>query len=113
MLNRSALIVRPTSHLIEWARQLDPSGSLPSADGEQTVYLVPDMLGMDEDAVLRMVWAEVFERQLLEWNVDESTWPDGRDLAMFKAWFHWELHSVVEDLCAEPLEDDDDWAGGD
>jgi hypothetical protein len=113
MLNRTALIVRPKEPLIEWARSLDTDGVLPSTAGEQTVYLVPDF---DDDRgferVLKQVWSEIFERELEGWYVDEAVWPARRTLAMFKKWFSIEYHTVIEDLCAWPLEDDENFHAG-
>lgn len=108
MLNRTAVIVRPKEPFIEWARSIDDDGTLPTAEGEQTVYLILDF---DDDRgfqhVLKQVWAEIFERELEGWYVDETLWPQDRTLAMFKKWFSIEYHTVIEDLCAWPLEDDE------
>jgi len=62
----------------------------------------------EREMVLEAVHAEVFERELAAWHIDEQDWPENRTFAMFKTWFAIELHSVVEDLCAGPLVDDDD-----
>ena len=71
MLNRAVLIVRPRRPFLEWAAQLDDSGLLPDVDGEQTAYLVPEF---EDDAkrerVLKLVYAEVFERELFGWHTD-------------------------------------------
>jgi len=108
MLNRAVLIVRPRRPFLEWAAQLDDSGLLPDVDGEQTAYLVPEF---EDDAkrkrVLKLVYAEVFERELFGWHTDESAWPQSRTFAMFQQWFTVELHSVVEDLCDTELYDDE------
>ena len=108
MLNRAALIVRPKQPYMAWAAGLDDSELVPSFDGEQTVYLVPAFEDDDEaEDVLAQVYAEIFEDQLFEWHTDEDAWPKGRTLAMFKEWFHIEMHSVVEDLCGYEILDDD------
>ena len=108
MLNRSALIVRPGEPFIKWALSLDDSGLVPSATGEQAVYLAPEW-GDDKEAekVLKSIWAEIFERELFGWHTDESAWPQKRSLKMFKEWFIIEMHSMIEDLCAYPIEDDE------
>ncbi|MCL4744443.1 MAG: hypothetical protein KJZ83_03405 [Burkholderiaceae bacterium] len=107
MLNRGVLIVRPAQPYVEWALSLDESGIAPDAEEEQTVYLIP---GFDDDhgaaRVLKAVFSEVFERELDGWHTDESRWPKNRTLATFKRWFRIEMHSVVEDLCADELYDD-------
>jgi hypothetical protein len=108
MLNRGALIVRPKQPYLDWAANLDESGLVPNPADEQTVYLVPSF-DDDEEAerILRKVYAEVFERELFGWHTDEKAWPKNRTLALFKTWFQFELHSIVEDLCGFELTDDD------
>ena len=108
MLDRGALIVRPKQPYLDWAASLDDSGLVPNPDDEQTVYLVPGFEDDKEAArVLRRVCGEVFARELRAWHTDESAWPGNRTLALFKRWFHFELHSVVEDLCDDALDDDE------
>jgi hypothetical protein len=108
MLNRCALIVRPKRPFLDWAAQLDDSGLVPDIKGEQTVYLVPEF-DYDSGAqqMLKVVFAEVFERELFGWHTDKSAWPQKRTLALFKKWFDIELHSMVEDLCDIELVDDE------
>jgi hypothetical protein len=106
MLNRGVVIVRPRQPYLDWAATLDDSGLVPQRDGEQTVYLLPSYEG-DEEAweILAEVWPTIFEGELWGWHTEEADWPQSRTFAMFKAWFDVELHSVVEDLCADPLID--------
>lgn len=108
MLNRALLIVRPKQPFLDWAAQLDDSGLVPKVEGEQTAYLVPEFEN-DDDAqrILRLVYTEVFERELYSWHTDESAWPKKRSLAVFRKWFEIELHSIVEDLCDFNLFDDE------
>jgi hypothetical protein len=109
MINRTALIVRPAQPYIDWAKSLpDADEILPTIDGEHTVYLVEQI---DDDRhfehVLKRVFAEIFERELFSWYLDESFWPQKRALSMFKKWFSIEYHTCVEDLLDAPLEDDE------
>lgn len=108
MLNRGVLIVRPRQPYHDWAARLDDSGIVSDPEDEKTVYLIPEFES-DTEAweVLEDVYAEIFERELEGWHTDESAWPQNRTFAMFKEWFDIELHSVVEDLCAYGIEDDD------
>jgi hypothetical protein len=109
MLNRAVLIVRPKQPYIEWAAGLDDSGLVPEFEGEKTAYLVPSFEDDDEaEDILKQIYAEIFERELEGWHTDESDWPQERTFAIFKQWFHLELHSVVEDLCAYALVEEDD-----
>lgn len=108
MLNRGVLIVRPAEPYMAWVRGLDATGVVPLADDEQTVYLVPGFEDDDEaEDVLKLVYAEVFERELDGWHTDEAAWPKNRTLATFKRWFKIEMHSTVEDLCSDVLFDDE------
>lgn len=108
MLNRGVLIVRPKQPYLDWAEGLDSSGVLPSVEGEQTVYLIPSFEDDDEaEAILKIVYKEIFERELDGWHADQSAWPKKRTYAIFKQWFRIELHSVVEDLCAYAIASDD------
>jgi hypothetical protein len=109
MLNRGALIVRPKQPYLDWAAGLDDSGLLPDPAGEQTVYLIP---GYEEEGelaeLLEVLYEEIFERELFGWHMDESAWPKKRTYAMFQEWFTIETHSMVEDLSADELVDDDE-----
>ena len=108
MLNRAVLIVRPKQPFLDWAAGLDDSGLVPDAEGEQTVYLVPEFESDEEGLrVLKRVYAEIFERELDGWHTDPSAWPQKRDFKTFQQWFSIELHSVVEDVVDDALIDDE------
>lgn len=108
MLNRAAMIVRPTQLFIDWVINLGDSGLLPDKDGEQTVYLVPEY-GSDEDTeeILKEIYQDIFESELHVWSQDEKQWPKKRDLDVFNQWFSVEFHSIIEDLCDYELRDED------
>ena len=109
MLNRGVLIIRPKQPYIDWAAGLDDSGVVPEFEGEKTAYLIPSFEDDAEaEAILEQNFADIFERELEGWHIDESVWPKKRTFSMFKQWFHLELHSVVEDLCAYELVEEDD-----
>jgi len=107
MLNRSALLVRPKQPFLDWAASLDDSGIVPAIDDEQTIYLIPEYDNDDAAGILKLVFAEVFERELFEWHTDEAAWPRDRTLALFRDWFDVQFHSVVEDLCDFEITDDE------
>jgi hypothetical protein len=94
---------------LAWAKSLDDSGAVPNPAGEQTVYLIPGF-GTEQESkdLLRLVHAEVFAQKLHGWHTIEADWPTDRSFAAFQKWLHVELHSVVEDICAAPLMDDDE-----
>jgi hypothetical protein len=93
---------------MDWAKSLDDSSLIPTVEGEKTVYLVPEFdTDQDAEKLLRTVYSEIFERELFAWHTDQSDWPQKRNYAMFKQWFKVELHSMIEDLCSDPIEDDE------
>ncbi len=108
MINRGSVIVRPKQPFIDWAEKLDDSGLVPNPEGERTVYLIPEY---DDDVealeVLSKCFDIIFEEELMGWHTDESAWPKNRSFSMFREWFSFEFHSLVEDLCDYPLVDDE------
>jgi len=107
MLNRTALIVRPAQPFIEWARDIDDS-ILPDPDGEQHIYLVSEFDDERQfEKMLKLVYSEIFERELESWFIEEELWPKDRTFAMFLQWFKIEYHTIIEDLCDYPLQDDE------
>ena len=52
---------------------------------------------------LAEVSSDIFEEQLNGWYRVPSVWPDDRELNVFLRWFDCSFHSVVVDLCDEPL----------
>jgi len=117
-INRSAITMKPRRPFLEWARRDDPEGLdraiLRTMCEEPTVYLLPEYDDeIDRETLLAESWPVLFEVMLSAWSDDDTTWPQGRSLAMFREWFDIRLSAVVEDLCPdEPLEyyasDDDE-----
>ena len=105
MLNRGVVIVRPKQPYLDWAAGLGDSGLVPDLNAEQTVYLIPSYGHEEAWEILERVHPTIFENELYGWHTDEAAWP--KDVAMFKAWFEIELHSVVEDLCDYEIVDED------
>jgi len=52
---------------------------------------------------LREVCGQIFVDQLNGWNRVPSSWPKRRDMDAFDRWFEWGSHSMVADLCDDPL----------
>ena len=108
MLNRSLLIVRFKQPFLDWAVSLDDSGLVPEL-GDETAYLIPEFDDEKEaERILKRVYEEVFERELSSWDTQESRWPKPRTLALFREWFDIQLHSMVDDLGDDALEDDEE-----
>jgi len=76
---------------------------------DHTAYLIPRQDSLEvEEAVLEAVYAEIFERELLSWHLDQARWPAPRTLALFRQWFKLELCGLVVDLTAGAIEHDAD-----
>lgn len=108
-LNRGAMVARPRQPFVDWLNQQERSGRrMRVADlrQDQTVYLVPEWeTSEDCEAILEVVYGVVFERELAEWYTEPQRWPEGRDLATFKAWFEVEFFSMVADVGGETLKE--------
>ncbi len=108
MLNRCVVVVRPKQAYIDWADSLNDGGTLPSADGEKTAYLLPaNEADHDGSQTIEQCYEGLFESELASWHQYEEDWPANRTFKMFQRWFSVEWHSVVLDLCSDPLKDDD------
>lgn len=79
MLNRSAIVVKPTQPFLNWLHAADPTSrdiTLSEVVGEPTIYLIPEYDSEEDVHVfLRELCAEIFVEQLAGWLTDEETWP--------------------------------------
>jgi hypothetical protein len=107
MLNRSAIVVKPKQPFLDWLHVADPTSmhlTLQDLLREPTIYLIPECDTDEEVAeVLRELCEEIFEEQLAGWYTDKSAWPRDRTFAVFSQWFDYQHHSMLVDLCDEPL----------
>ena len=111
VINRSAVIVMPAEPFLKWLHRADStSAELTLADlrREPMIYLLPPY-DTKEEALshLEEVCGEIFESQLDGWYRVPSSWPVNRDFDMFKRWFEYRFHSMLVDLCEDPLERDE------
>lgn len=108
MINRSAILVRPRQPYLDWAASLGDADLLPKADDERTVYLVPIFEDDEQaDEVLDRCAETIFENELFGWHTEAADWPEDRSLEVFLEWFEVEMNSVVEDLSAVPIRDEE------
>jgi hypothetical protein len=106
-LNRSAIIVKPRQQFLDWLHAADPTScelTLRDLAREPTIYLLPEC-DTEEDVrkVLAELCEEIFAEQLAGWFNDDATWPKDRSLEVFSRWFDFQHHSMLIDLCADPL----------
>ena len=107
MLNRSAIVVKPKQAFLDWLHAADPTShhlTLNDLAREPAIYLIPECdTAADVDEALREVCEEIFDEQLAGWYNDETTWPRDRGLEVFCEWFAFQHHSMLIDLCDDPL----------
>ena len=106
-VNRTALVVKPKEPFLVWLHEADPTSHelvLQDLVREPSVYLIPECETADEvREVLRELCEEIFIEQLDGWYRDQATWPEDRSFKAFRRWFDFEHHSMLLDLCDEPL----------
>src|ERR1044071_5735349 len=112
VVNRTAVTVVGAQPFIDWTRNTDADANkgavtvtVARAKTFGSAYLLPEF-ELEEDVE---EWIEenaswLFEFQLASWTDDETTWPAGRDLKMFREWFRVDIHSVVVDAGAECID---------
>lgn len=106
-LNRSAVIVIPKQPFLDWLHFVDPTSTeltLRDLCREPTIYLMLECESDDEFAHrLPDLSPVIFEDQLNGWWTGQSAWPVERTWTVFQTWFECRYHSVVLDLCDQPL----------
>lgn len=109
MINRSVLVLRAKPPYWAWVREtqrrLTSGMYIPSEhDPDMTAHLIPPVDTQQEfEWQLRSIYRPIFEAELLRWCEDKSLWPKKRTLAMFRTWFHMDLHTMVVDHGDESL----------
>jgi hypothetical protein len=107
LVNRSALVVKPQAPFLDWLHGADPTShalQLQDLVREPTIYLIPECETRDEVArVLQELCEEIFVDQLEGWHRDQAAWPKDRSFDVFRRWFDIQHHSILMDLCDDPL----------
>jgi len=110
MLNRSAVVVKPKQPFLDWLHHADPTSrgiTLEQVGRTPRIYLLPECDTEDDlREVLEELCEEIFVDQLDGGFREERTWPTDRSYEAFYHWFDVRSHSVLIDLCDEPLIDD-------
>jgi hypothetical protein len=107
-INRSAIVVTPGQLFLDWLHRVDPTSvhlTLADVRQEPTIYLLPECESEEQGLeYLREIVSVIFEEQLNDWYREPSAWPTERDLRAFRRWFECSFHSMIVDLCDDPLE---------
>jgi len=106
-LNRSAIVVTAKLPFLDCLYTTDATSAeltLLELIRAPTIYLIPEC-DTDEDVVevLRDLCEQIFKEQLAGWYRDESVWPQDRSFDEFRRCIDYHHHSMVIDLCDEPL----------
>ena len=109
--NRTAILVTPKEPFIKWVQSVDDLNTkiTPEAVAESpNVYLVNDTInGMSKERLLKNNFTKIFEEELSGWIIDDTIWPQKRDLKMFRQWFNTRFCEIVLDIGKKPLELED------
>ncbi|MBF0266465.1 MAG: hypothetical protein HQL46_14465 [Gammaproteobacteria bacterium] len=117
MINRGAVILKYTEFAIQWLNDNDPFNDNPGISLEDTlndgatIYLISEGDAESEDNVEKWIknnFKPLFESELEGWFADETLWPKKLTLTLFKKWFTYSWHSMVEDTVELPIYDDED-----
>jgi hypothetical protein len=110
MINRSAIVVKPAQPFLDWLHRVDSTSAhltLEDLRLEPTIYLLAESDSKEEALEhQREVSNRIFEEQLNGWYRIPSVWPTERSLAALQRWFECSFHSIMVDLCDDPLEHD-------
>jgi hypothetical protein len=106
-INRTTIVVTPGQRFVNWLHQADVTSADLKLDNlrlEATIYLLPECDSETEArGHLEALCGRIFEEQLDGWYRVPSSWPKRRDFEAFNDWFEWSFHSVIVDLCADSL----------
>jgi hypothetical protein len=82
---------------------------LPMASRPTKMLLNPECENNEDvEQILRDLCKKIFVEQLDAWCRDPATWPNDRSFDVFCRWFDYHYHSILIDLCDEPLIDESD-----
>ena len=111
MLNRSAIVVKPRQPFLDWLHTADPTShrlTLRDLTREPTIYLIPECdtergrpRSLARNCARRFSWSN--------WRVGsemKTSWPRDLGFDVFCRWFDFQHHSMLVDLCDEPLIDE-------
>jgi hypothetical protein len=99
--------IKPKQPFLDWLHAADSTSSdltLQELVLEPAIYLIPECDTPEEvAAVLHELCEEIFVEQLAGWFNDRTTWPPNRSFDVLCRWFDYQHHSMLIDLCDEPL----------
>ena len=106
ILNRAVITVTPNEPFLQWIQTADDISTHIATEDvySPNAYLVEDTQdGMDPEKLIQKNFKTIFEEELNGWIIDESMWPQKRDLRVFKQWFQITVREIVYDLSDKPI----------
>lgn len=103
IVNRCAVGIYPSAHLLAWAERLDLDTTAAGAR-EPCLYLIPDFETSEEaEEILQEVYEAIFEAELDFWHRDSGAWPAERTYPVFRKWFEVRFYPLIQDLVGEEI----------
>lgn len=101
-IDRTAVVLKPTSVFLQWLKDSDdefPDLTLAQLQSNCSTFLIPEFDQPEQAmAYISERYEHIFAVELAGWTIDESTWPQQRDLSTFWQFFELEIHDTVLDL---------------
>jgi hypothetical protein len=104
-------VVKPRQPFLDWLHAADATSSdltLQELVLEPAIYLIPECDTPQKVAdELHELCEQIFVEQLAGWFNDTTTWPPDRSFDVFCRWLDYKHHSMLIDLCDEPIRERD------
>lgn len=113
LINRGVIVIKPKQPFLDWLNQLsneedEESYELDDLREDCTTVLIPDLPSLEEmEAFINPLKPDLFEQELANYAEDARDWPDDVTARAFDEWFDLEVHSMVYDAAATPIEIDE------
>jgi hypothetical protein len=86
----------------EWVWKIFPDDK--DEFSENNVYLVGNVESLDDlKEWIQKNYERIFENELNEWHLDETTWPENRTFQLFNDWFEIDYFTLVYDTEPEDI----------
>lgn len=106
-INRTALLVKAREPFMAWLKRTDDRISPDEEMLESTIYLMEAKETPKEiEAWIKNNFDRIFIKELEDWDIDESFWPQNMTFTLFREWFDVSFHSMIYDLEDYPVEKD-------
>ncbi|MEL6392363.1 MAG: hypothetical protein AAFR97_06390, partial [Bacteroidota bacterium] len=110
-INRYALVLRPSTKLLQWAISEDPGLAseidIDDTDDLVSVYLLPDFSEEEEaEEWLESNFQIILESLLDEWVPDDSVWPETLTLDDFEQYCEYAFTNMVIDTQDQSYDDE-------